>query len=118
LAEANSDPDIDMTAAPIDMVIPAIDKPIDDLITVAYASSDMANAMLSSLRDPECRKWPKSLRKELRIAMTDCKIVEDKIYYRDKLFLPPDDELRTQVIYHLPDPFNRARWPSWSHENA
>jgi Integrase zinc binding domain len=31
--------------------------------------------------------------------MTDCKIVENKIYYRDKLFLPPDDELRTQVIY-------------------
>ena len=99
LAEANSDPDTDMTAAPIDMVIPATDKPIDDLITAAYASSDMVNAMLSSLRDPECRKWPKPLRKELRIAMTDCKIVESKIYYRDKLFLPPDDELRTQVIY-------------------
>jgi RNase H-like domain found in reverse transcriptase/Integrase zinc binding domain len=99
LAEANSDPDIDMTAAPIDMVIPATEKPIDDLIAAAYASSNMAKTMLSSLRDPECRKWPKLLRKQLRIAMTDCKIVENKIYYRDKLFLPPDDELRTQVIY-------------------
>jgi hypothetical protein len=99
LAEANSDPNIDMTAAPIDMVIPATDKPIDDLITAVYVSSDMINTMLSSLRDPECRKWPKALRKELRIAMTDCKIVENKIYYKDRLFLPPDDELRTQVIY-------------------
>jgi len=99
LAEANSDPNIDMTAAPIDMVIPATDKPIDDLITAVYVSSDMINTMLASLRDPECRKWPKALRKELRIAMTDCKIVENKIYYKDKLFLPPDDELRTQVIY-------------------
>ena len=99
LAEANSDSDTDMTAAPIDMVIPAIDKPIDDLINAAYASSDMANTMLSCLRDPECRKWPRPLRKQLRMAMIDCKIVENKIYYRDKLFLPPDDELRTQVIY-------------------
>jgi hypothetical protein len=31
--------------------------------------------------------------------MVDCKIVESKIYYKDKLFLLPDDELRTQVIY-------------------
>jgi RNase H-like domain found in reverse transcriptase len=61
LAEANSDPDIDMTAAPIDMVIPATEKPIDDLITAAYASSNMGKTMLSSLRDPECRKWPKLL---------------------------------------------------------
>ena len=31
--------------------------------------------------------------------MTDCKIVGGKIYYRDRLFAPPDDELRTQILY-------------------
>jgi hypothetical protein len=31
--------------------------------------------------------------------MTDCKLVGDRIYYRDRLFAPPDDELRTQIVY-------------------
>ena len=31
--------------------------------------------------------------------MTDCRITNGLIYIRDRLFLPPDDELRTQVIY-------------------
>jgi hypothetical protein len=56
LAEANSDPDIDIMAATIDVVIPAADKPgIDDLITAPYTSSDIAKTMLSSLRDPDSR---------------------------------------------------------------
>jgi len=55
--------------------------------------------MIAALRDPDVRRWPKTLRKGLRISMTDCKIIRNRIYYRDKLFVPPDDELRTQIIY-------------------
>jgi hypothetical protein len=39
------------------------------------------------------------LQHELWIAMVDCKVVEGKVYYKDKLFLLSDDELKTQVIY-------------------
>jgi hypothetical protein len=99
LKEADGDNSIDMTAAPVSMILPAMDKPIDDLVNEAYARSPMAASMLAALRDPRTTKWPKNLRKELRIAMTDCKIVDGKVYYRDRLFAPPDDELRTQILY-------------------
>ena len=99
LKEVDEDGLIDMTAAPVSMILPAIDKPIDDLIDEAYARSPIAASMLSALQDPRTTKWPKNLRRDLRIAMTDCKIVGGKIYYRDRLFAPPDDELRTQILY-------------------
>ena len=36
----------------------------------------------------------------MRIAMADCKVVEGRIYYRDRLFvLADDDELKIQIIY-------------------
>jgi len=77
LQEINDD--VDMRAAPIDLFLPAVDRPIDELIDAAYSSSDMAVSMLACLRDPDCRRWPKNLKKELRIAMIDCKVVENRI---------------------------------------
>ena len=80
----------DLLAAPIDVILPAMDKPIDDLIDQAYSRSDLAITMLSALRDPLVKRWPKALRKELRIPMIDCKVMGNRIYYRDRLFAPPD----------------------------
>ena len=57
--------------------------------------------MIASLRDPSMQQWPKHLRKWLQIPMTDCKLVGEQIYYQDRLFAPPDDELRTQIIYRM-----------------
>jgi hypothetical protein len=55
--------------------------------------------MITALEDPATRNWPKEIWKELRISMTDCKVVRGRIYYRDKLYIPPDAELQTQIIY-------------------
>ncbi|KFG81444.1 hypothetical protein MANI_024595 [Metarhizium anisopliae] len=89
--------EIDLAAALIDVIIPAMDKPIDELIDRAYENSDMAQDMLIALRDAS-RRWPKKWRKELRVAMADCNAIGHRIYYREKLFIPPnDDELKTQV---------------------
>jgi hypothetical protein len=63
LTEANSE--LDMTAALINMLVPATDKPIDELVAAAYAHSEMAIAMISCLRDPDCRQWLKPLQCEL-----------------------------------------------------
>lgn len=89
----------DISASPIEMILPAMDKPIDDLIEAAYNSSDMAQAMLAALRNSEVTQWPKKWSKTLRVAMTDCRVIGNRIYYRDRLFAPPVDELRTQIIY-------------------
>lgn len=72
-----------------------MDKPIDDLIDQAYSRSDLAATMLSVLRDPLAKRWPKALRKELRTFTIDCNVIGIRTYYRDRLALP-DDELRTQ----------------------
>jgi hypothetical protein len=46
-----------------------MDKPIDELIDQVYARSDLATAMFSALRDPLVKRWPKALRKKLRIPI-------------------------------------------------
>ena len=99
LGDHNNDNDVDMTAAPMSMVIPDLDKPIDEILDKAYENSDIAQRMLTALRDPAVRRWPREIRKELRIAMQDCQVHENKIYYREKLYIPPDDELKIHVIY-------------------
>jgi len=91
--------EIDLLARPIDIILPDMDKPIDELIDRAYTRSHTAQIMLTALEDPATRNWPKSIRKELRISMMDCKVVQGRIYYRDKLYIPPDAELQTQIIY-------------------
>jgi hypothetical protein len=97
LQQADQDPDI--TMSPIDLVLPDLDKPIDELINTAYARSDLAQQMITALKDPQVRRWPKAFRKTLRVAMQDCQVHSNRVYYRDRLFLPPDDELKSQVIY-------------------
>jgi hypothetical protein len=32
-------------------------------------------------------------------AMDDCKICENRIYYRNRLFIPENTELKMQIIY-------------------
>ncbi|KAM4055221.1 retrovirus polyprotein [Hirsutella rhossiliensis] len=93
--------EFDLAAAPIDVIMPAMDKPIDELVDRAYENSEMAQDMLTALRDASThRRWPKKWRKELRVAMADCSVIGNRIYYREKLFIPPNDqELKTQVIY-------------------
>ena len=83
----------------IDLIFPDMDRPIDDIIEAAYSTSPLAADMLAALRDPRVRNWPKAIRKELRIAKTDCTVTGNRIFYRDRLFVPPNDELRTQIIY-------------------
>ena len=97
LREANENGDLPI--APIDMILPNMDQPIDEIIDAAYSRSPLAAMMLAALRDPHIRTWPKNIRKELRISKVDCRVMNGRIYYRDRLFVPPDDELRTQIIY-------------------
>ena len=91
--------DEELKAAPIDIILPAMDRPIDDIIDDAYKRSSMAMDMVAAIEDPNIKRWPRKLRKELRIPMVDCRLHGGRIYYRDRLFAPPDDELRTQIVY-------------------
>ncbi|KAI0995350.1 hypothetical protein K3495_g12831 [Podosphaera aphanis] len=61
LRELNKDSEKEMKAAPIDMIISDVEKQIDTLITVAYLKSSIATAMINSLKNKNCKRWPKDL---------------------------------------------------------
>ena len=79
---------------PIDIILPAIDKPIDKLINAVYTYNNQAQAILIALRDPNVRRWPKQLQKDLCITMIDYRVIDNQIYYQDRLYVPLDDKLR------------------------
>ena len=62
---------------PIDLILPAIDKPIDELIDAVYTYNDQAQTILIALRDPNVRRWPKKLRKDLYIVIIDYRVVDN-----------------------------------------
>jgi hypothetical protein len=86
-----------LNAAPL--ILPAMDRPMDDLIASAYATNLMAIDMTTALSNPTTRRWPKHLRKILRAPMLDFTVRQGRIWFRERLFAPPDDELRTQILY-------------------
>jgi hypothetical protein len=43
-----------MTVALINILVPATDKPIDELVAAAYAHSEIAITIISCLRDLDC----------------------------------------------------------------
>lgn len=89
----------EVTLAPADLLVPMEDKPIDELVTDAYARSAMAADLILTVENPLATKWPKEYRQMMRVALQDCRVLEGKLYYRDKLWIPPDDELKVQIIY-------------------
>ena len=48
-----------VSAAPL--LLPGMDKPIDDLLKEAYQVSNLAQEMIQALEDPNVKCWPKAL---------------------------------------------------------
>ncbi|ESZ91789.1 hypothetical protein SBOR_7827 [Sclerotinia borealis F-4128] len=84
---------------PANLMTPLNEKPIDDIIDAAYNRSDMAKQLIAALEDLFTTNWPKEFRKILRVTMQDCRVHNKRIYLRDKLWVPPDDELKVQIIF-------------------
>ena len=75
-----------------------METPTDDLISACYNTNTDIQDMLAALRDDSIRRWPHHLRKKLRIAMSECKVIENRIYYRDRLLVPDDTSLRLNIM--------------------
>ncbi|KAI1663257.1 reverse transcriptase [Pyrenophora tritici-repentis] len=91
--------DSDLRAAPIELITPAHSEPIDDVTTRAYERNDVAQQLIAAIQDPTAMRWPKNLRKQVRVPMIDCRVHNSKLFYRDRLYAPADDELRSQIVY-------------------
>jgi hypothetical protein len=88
-----------LTAAPAELILSDNETPFNELIDRAYFHSNTAQTAIITLKNPFFRRWPKSIRAEIGFAMNDCKICENRIYYRNKLFIPENTELKMQIIY-------------------
>jgi Integrase zinc binding domain len=75
-----------------------MESPTDDLISNCYSVNADVQDMLVALKDDSIRQWPQHLRKKLQIAMSECKVIEDRIYYRDRLLIPEDTSLRLNIM--------------------
>jgi hypothetical protein len=45
------------------------------------------------------RKWPKFIKHEINFAISDCRIYDNRIYYKNRLLIPADDEFKMQIVY-------------------
>jgi hypothetical protein len=73
---------------------PTIQNELQELITKAYKEDLLAVEMVKALRE--------GLRRVKRFPLIEYELKKNKIYYRDRLFIPENDKLRLrifQIIY-------------------
>jgi hypothetical protein len=88
-----------LTAAPAELILPDDAIPLNELIIRAYGKSETARIAIAALKDPAVRKWPKSIKYEISFAISDCRIYNNRIYYKNRLFIPANNELKMQIVY-------------------
>jgi hypothetical protein len=71
--------------------------PLDTLIAQEYEANADAQEMVEAIRSDQ-RHWPKHLKNKLRFSLAECKLIENRIYFRDRLFIPDDKELKLQIL--------------------
>jgi hypothetical protein len=88
-----------LTAAPAELILPNDATPLNELVNRAYGKSETAKMAIAALKDPAVRKWPKSIKHEINFVISDCRIYDNRIYYKNRLFVPANDELKMQIVY-------------------
>ncbi|KAI1000729.1 hypothetical protein K3495_g7468 [Podosphaera aphanis] len=77
-----------------------VSKPINDLISDSYNKSLIMQEIISDLSDATIRCWRLSLVRLLKIAFNECQLVAGRVYYRERLVIPLDDEeIQLQVLH-------------------
>jgi hypothetical protein len=73
---------------------------IDDLVTEMYANSATLQSVIAALNNPGARAWPVALKRRLKVAFAECRVVAGRVYYRGRLMIDPDDaNMHLQLIH-------------------
>jgi hypothetical protein len=88
-----------LTAAFAELILLNNETPFNELIDRAYLYSNTAQTVIIALKTPFFRRWPKFIKAEMGFAINDCKICENRIYYKNRLFIPENTKLKVQIIY-------------------
>jgi transposase InsO family protein len=77
-----------------------VSQHIDDLLTNMYNASPLLKSVVIAVSNRVLRAWPRGLKKKLRIPIAECRVIEGKVYYRDRLIIDPDDgNMHLQLIH-------------------
>ncbi|CAJ2506500.1 Uu.00g006300.m01.CDS01 [Anthostomella pinea] len=71
---------------------------LDDLIDAAYNTDPMAKKVVKALLIQ--RSWPKTVKRFIRVPFGDCELQDGRVFYHNKLFIPANNHLRSQIKYH------------------
>ena len=74
-------------------------KPLNELLHQAYATSQTAQDILTALRNQTQRRWPKPIRRILRCDKTECKIVDGLMRFRNRIYVPDEPGLRLEITH-------------------
>ncbi len=72
---------------------------IDQLIIKAYQTSISITKLIQAIQNPICRFWSKEFRKTFQIAMTECKVIERRLYFWDRLYILENEEVCLQILH-------------------
>lgn len=70
----------------------------DDLILRSYSNSSMIADITMAIKNGS--RWPKHLKKVMRIPFAECYLVNDRAIFRDRVIVPPDDEKTQLELIH------------------
>ncbi|CAJ2505111.1 Uu.00g125050.m01.CDS01 [Anthostomella pinea] len=84
---------------PDDLRLYAVDtsEDLDDLIDAAYNTDPMAKKVVKALLIQSL--WPKTVKRFMRVSFGDCELRDGRVFYHNKLFIPANDHLRSQIEY-------------------
>jgi hypothetical protein len=75
------------------------ETPFNELINRIYFHNNIVQTAIIALKNPFFRRWPKFIKAKMGFVINDCKICKNKIYYRNKLFIPENIKLKMQIVY-------------------
>ena len=84
------------------------------MIQEAYEADKTTRIIVDTLKTSSRRQWPAYLRRLLRKDMIEFKLINNLIYFRNRLFVPDYENLRLQVVHRI---HPLVRWPSRPRKN-
>lgn len=99
LKPENLSPDmlpVSLNQAEIDTNDQVVQKPIEDLISIAYENDTVSSKILEALKNRDSIDPPEL--KEMKLPRALLSQKHQRLYFKDRLYIPEDEELRLHLL--------------------
>ena len=76
---------------------------LEELFANAYKNNKLVQAIIDT-KIKSMRKLPRKILKQVKLSMGDLEIKNNKLYIRDKIYIPDDKNLRLYLLRPQHDP--------------